>query len=71
VLLAEVLVLAGVLVALWWNWQGALPDLLELMFSFARALPLALLTVYLVPALFFIVGAVVWEGARAFLEKEW
>jgi serine/threonine protein kinase len=64
VLLIEVLVLAGLMVALWWNWQGLTADLLDVALAFVRALPLALLAVYLLPALAFVVGAVAWNGVR-------
>jgi serine/threonine protein kinase len=70
VLLAEMLMLASVMVALWYNWQGAALDLFDLALAFVQALPFALLAVYLLPALAFVVGAVGWEGVRALLSKQ-
>jgi hypothetical protein len=65
VLTGEVLILAVVMVVLWWVWQGQSIDVARLVVVFVQALPLALVTVYLLPALAFIGGAVVWEVAKA------
>ncbi len=69
VMLCELLVLDGVMIALWWNWRGRSPDPGGLILGFFQALPLALLAVYLLPLLFFIVGAVAWEASRALLRS--
>jgi serine/threonine protein kinase len=63
VLLVEMLVLAGVMVVLWWVWDERTPDLIDLLGSFLQALPVALVAVYVLPALVFVVGAVAWEAA--------
>jgi len=60
-LLAEALLLAGVMVALYWNWQGLPAEFLRLVGAFFQALPLALLAVYLLPALAFVAGAIAWD----------
>ena len=60
ILLAEVLILAGVLVALWWTWQNLPLDLVELLAAYFKALPLSLLIVYLLPALIFAGAGAVW-----------
>jgi len=65
VLVAETLVLAVVMVALWSNWTGMERDLTGLAWIFVQALPLALVAVYLLPALGFVAGAVAWEIACA------
>jgi len=64
VLLGEMLVLNGVVVALWWNWQGLSPDFGDLVLAYFRALPLAFLAVLLLPAIAFVGGAVAWEILR-------
>ena len=64
VVLAETVALAGVMVALWWTWQGQWPGLLDLTWTFLQALPMALFAVYLLPALAFVGGAVAWEVIR-------
>jgi hypothetical protein len=69
VLVAETLVLAVVMVALWSNWTGLQRDLTGLAWIFIQALPLALVAVYVLPALGFVGGAVAWEIARAFLSR--
>jgi serine/threonine protein kinase len=70
VLLSETLVLAGVMVALWWSWRGLPADLGRLIVAFFQALPLALLAVYALPALTFVGGAVVWEMVRSVAKGE-
>ncbi len=67
VLLAETLVLAVVMVVLWSSWTGPLHELTALAWAFVQALPLALVAVYLLPAVGFVAGAVVWELARALI----
>jgi serine/threonine protein kinase len=69
VVVGEVLLLAAALVALWWIWGGQSPDLIELIWAFLRALPLALLAAYLLPALALIGGAAIWGLVRALLER--
>jgi serine/threonine protein kinase len=61
ILLVETLVLAGVMAALWWNWRGLSVDVIPLVGAYFQALPLALLAVYVLPALAFVGGGVVWE----------
>jgi serine/threonine protein kinase len=60
VLLSELLILAGAMGALWWNWIDAPPAVTDLILIFC----LALLAAYLLPALFFVGGAVIWEAAK-------
>jgi serine/threonine protein kinase len=69
ILLAETLVLDGVLVALWWTWRGLSPAPVDLLWSFLLALPLAAGMVYLLPALAFASGAIVWEIIQASASK--
>ncbi len=69
VLLGEMLLLDCVMVALWWNWRGLSPDLFDLALAFLQALPLALLAVYLLPALAFVGGAVAWEMIRDLISR--
>jgi serine/threonine protein kinase len=65
VLLAELLVLDGVMMALWWSWRGWLPEPVTLILKYLQSLPLALLAVYLLPALVFVGGGIVWEAIQA------
>jgi hypothetical protein len=69
VLVWETLALAGVMVVLWWVWSDQSPDLLGLLSAFLRALPLALLAAYLLPAIALVSGAMAWEVAKSVLEK--
>jgi hypothetical protein len=69
VLLSETLALAAVMVVLWWVWSSQTPDLLSLLSAFFRALPLALVATYLLPALVLVGGAMIWEVARAALKR--
>jgi hypothetical protein len=69
VLVWETLALAGVMVVLWWVWSDQSPDLLRLLSAFLRALPLALLAAYLLPAIALVSGAMAWEVAKSVLEK--
>ncbi len=69
VVLGEVLVLAVVMVFLWWTWKAQPPQLAGLVSSFFQALPLALLAVYLVPALAFVIGTIAWEAVRAAFKR--
>jgi hypothetical protein len=67
ILLGEVLILAGVLVALWWTWRSWPLDLMELVAAYFKALPLSLLAVYLLPALIFAGVGAAWaivKGTR-------
>jgi serine/threonine protein kinase len=61
ILLAETLALAVVMVVLWWTLQDRVPYLKEIALSFLQAVPLALLAVFLLPALAYAVGAAVWQ----------
>jgi hypothetical protein len=70
VLLAEIAILDIAMVALWWIWRGLPLDLLDLVVATLRVLPLALLAVYVLPALVFVGGAVVWENIKALFAKE-
>jgi hypothetical protein len=65
ILAAEAVVLAGIMVALWWMWRGPSPALEDLARALLLILPLALLVVYLLPACVFVAGTVAWEMARA------
>ncbi len=69
VLLGEMLVLAVVMVVLWLSWTNTPSDPLSLVRTFLLALPLALLAVYLLPAMTFVAGAVVWEASKALLSS--
>jgi serine/threonine protein kinase len=69
VLLGETLVLDGVMVALWWNWRGLSLDFGDLAVAYVQALPLALLAVYVLPALAFVGGAVAWEMVKTLLRN--
>ncbi len=64
VLISETLALAAVMVVLWWVSADQSPDLLGLLSAFFRALPLALVAAYLLPALVLVGGAMLWEVAR-------
>ena len=65
IVVIETLVLAAVLVLFWWTWQVRWPDDLarlplgELLWSYLQALPIALALAYLLPALVFVLVAVV------------
>jgi serine/threonine protein kinase len=69
VVLAEVLVLAVVMAVLWSAWEAPALQLSGLLLSFLQALPLAVLAVYLLPALACVVGTIAWEVMRAAFEK--
>jgi hypothetical protein len=68
VLISETLALAAVMVVLWWVSADQSPDLLGLLSAFFRALPLALVAAYLLPALVLVGGAMLWEVAREVLK---
>ncbi len=70
VLVWETLALAGVMVVLWWVWGDRSPDLLDVVSAFLRALPLALLATYLLPAMALVAGAVIWTVARSVLDRK-
>ena len=63
-LVVEVLVLAGALVALRWIWRGEEPVFTSLLFDYLRALPLALVLAGLLPALVFIGAATFRDATR-------
>ena len=65
VVLAETVLLAIVMVVLWSTWRGAFSDVADVAWTFIQALPLALVAVYLLPALAFVGGAIAWELGRA------
>ncbi|NIV27980.1 MAG: hypothetical protein GWN58_00285, partial [Anaerolineae bacterium] len=67
VLLAETVLLAVVMVVLWSTWRGPLSDITDVVWTFIQALPLALVAVYLLPALAFVGGAIAWELGRALI----
>ena len=60
-LAAEILLLAGALVALCWLWYGLAGDAGQIALAFLKALPVAALAVLLGPALVFIGGAAILE----------
>lgn len=62
VLLIETLVLDVAILALWTTWRGLRLGLEEWIWAYLRALPLALVAVFLLPALVFVVGAIAWVG---------
>jgi hypothetical protein len=53
------------MVALWWNWHDLMVDVIPLVGAYFQALPLALLAVYVLPALAFAGGGAVWEFVRS------
>lgn len=64
VLIGECLILAGGLVALWWNWKALPVDVTELVVAYFQALPLAVLLVYVLPALSLITVSALWQAVR-------
>jgi hypothetical protein len=64
ILLGETVVLAAVIVTLWGTMQGWSVELDDLVWALLVALPLALLAVFLLPALAFICGTIAWELIR-------
>ena len=64
-MLAETVLLAIVMVVLWSTWKGQFSDAAQVAWVFVQALPLALVAVYLLPALAFVSGAIAWELGRA------
>jgi serine/threonine protein kinase len=69
VLLIEVLVLDMAMVALWWTLNGLPLDPLALLLGFFQALPVALVAVYLLPALAFVGAGAMSEVAKAVIGK--
>lgn len=69
VLVAEMLILAGAMVTLWWNLHGLPADLGRLILAFFQALPLALAAVYLLPALIFVGGGIAWRLITTLTER--
>ena len=65
VVLAETVLLAIVMVVLWSTWKGQFSDAAQVAWVFVQALPLALVAVYLLPALAFVSGAIAWELGSA------
>ena len=65
VVLVETVLLAIVMVVLWSTWRGSFSDVADVAWTFVQALPLALVAVYLLPALAFVGGAIAWELGRA------
>lgn len=70
VVLAEVLLLAVVMVILRWTWGAGPTQLSDLVLSLLQALPLAVLAVYLLPALACVLGTIAWELLGAVFDKE-
>lgn len=70
VVLGEVLLLALVMVILWWTLQAQNPQLSGLVLSFLQALPLAVVAVYLLPALACVIGTIAWEAMTAVFARE-
>jgi hypothetical protein len=56
------------MVVLWSTWKGPFANLTDLAWVSIQALPLALVAVYVLPALAFVGGAVAWELAKALVE---
>jgi hypothetical protein len=69
VLLIEVLLLDMAMVALWWTWHGLPLDPLALLLGFFQVLPLALVAVYLLPALAFVGAGAMSEVVKAVIGK--
>jgi serine/threonine protein kinase len=65
----EAVILAVVMVGLWWAWRDFTPALMDLARTFLPVLPLALLAVYVLPALAFVGGAVIWEMVGAVISR--
>ena len=61
---AEAVILAAAMVALWWIWPDSSPALDDLARALILIVPLSLLVVYLLPAIAFVAGFVVWEVVR-------
>ncbi len=61
ILAAEAILLDVLLVVLWWLWYGLSPDALSLVLAFFQALPVAALAIFVLPALAFVGGAIVWQ----------
>jgi hypothetical protein len=57
------------MVVLWSAWQAQAPRISGLVLSYLQALPLAIIAVYLLPALACVLGTIVWEILRAAFEK--
>jgi serine/threonine protein kinase len=69
ILAVEVFALAAVMVGFWWTWQRQSPDLVVLIWAYLRALPLALVSVYLLPACLLVIGAIIREAASVVLQR--
>jgi hypothetical protein len=65
ILAAETFLLLAAMVALWWSWRGFGPTTEDLIPTILKMLPVALVAVYLLPALIFVGAAVLWQIARA------
>jgi serine/threonine protein kinase len=65
ILTGEALVLAVAMLALWWNWRGLRLEMVRAVLGFLVALSLALLTVYLIPALAFMAVGVGREAVQS------
>jgi hypothetical protein len=64
VVVGQVVLLAGVMAALWWTWKDQSPGLMEVLLSVLEALPLAFLAVFLLPGLALIGAAIAVEIVR-------
>ena len=60
----EAVILAAVMVALWWMWRDPSPDLNDWARALILIVPLALLIVYFLPAIAFVTGSILWEIVR-------
>lgn len=63
-LVAEALLLTAIIVALWWTWQEAMPDVPGLLSALLVSLPLALILAGLLPGLILVVGGAAWEMVK-------
>jgi hypothetical protein len=64
VLAAEAILLDVLLVALWWLWFDLSSDALSLALAFFEVLPLAALAVFVLPAVVFVGGAIIWQFVK-------
>ena len=65
----EAVILAAIMVALWWIWRDSSSALNDLLGVLALIVPLALLIVNFLPAIAFVTAAVVWEIVGALADR--
>jgi serine/threonine protein kinase len=65
----EAVILAAMMVALWWIWRDSSSALNDLLGALVLIVPLALLMVNFLPAIAFVTGAVVWEIVGALADR--